>query len=470
MRSTFAPIGTLALALALASCGGGGSSNTPPASLPAPLPSASAIPAVNNVNGPTAPMTVSIKIPARSAASTSAARAAFAKYSKTPAFANARTMANTSPSASIRAAGKSLASQRRGPAYVSPDTYNMELVLTSGGSVAFDQFVYCGVSANTCTYTFTAPIGTNYVALLYLYDYNGGLLSAGETSGVTVAATGPNNVSITLNGLANYFDVEAVGANEFYQDASGAQSFAITVAPYDYDGYLITTPGTIMDNTFTAITSFSLTPTTLDINGFPIGDTDVTPTGSTSVAVNGTLGASQTYNFGGTGPEASIYWTAQPVTSGPALLTDSGSQYYVPTTSSNTTNTFTDYPVTLSWTNNPNNYSGFTVGPPAIVEIPTSTTANYGFGLSEIENGNAVPFAGNISFTLTGCAQAITTAPATASYSSLQSNVQLQLAPTIASSTCVVTATDNAASPRSATLGVQVDQSTLTIQSKARNH
>jgi len=83
-----------------------------------------------------------------------------------------------------------------------PDTYNMELVLTSGGSVAFDQFVYCGVSANTCTYTFTAPIGTNYGCFGSTSTTTTGACSRRAKPAASPSLHRPEQRQITLNGLA----------------------------------------------------------------------------------------------------------------------------------------------------------------------------------------------------------------------------------------------------------------------------
>jgi len=96
-----------------------------------------------------------------------------------------------------------------------------------------------------------------------------------------------------------------------------------------------------MDNTFTAITSFSLTPTTLDIN-VSHRRHGRHPDWVTSVAVTAPSGP-RNVHFGGTGPEASSILDCPAPDIRPRC--DGLRQPILrPDTSSNNHEHFTDYP------------------------------------------------------------------------------------------------------------------------------
>jgi hypothetical protein len=495
MRTTLVAIGAVGtLCLAVAACGGGGS-GTSPVAAPAPTMSAMVIAPVTNGSGTTSKMTVSITIPSRTSHPNATARAALiAKLGNRATDQHIRTMSNTSPSASIRAVGTQLLaagraytkSTGRAPEYVSPDTYYMELVLTSGATVAFDQPVQCQAQSNTCTATFNVPVGTNLTASLFLYDSCDYLLSAGATSNVTVTTSGPNNVNITLNGLVAYLEVEPQPqSTPFVGDPSQAQSnFPVTIIPVDADYQQILTPGTLIDNTFTSITSISVTPLTLDQNSNPVTNVDVTPSGSTSITVPANLTISQNYSYAGTGPESYIEWTASAVTSGsplvPNVASGPGGTGYTANAPQTGTSTEPVTLVLLTWTNplgypittqtgSPNFTQTWNYGNPTTAQIEFPSLLEAGPGSLGV-NDSLPGYNGTITFTDNGQCSGVISYPTPMPYSTLQSSPYVLLtAYTLVApeSGCTVTASDGIG--HSANLNVYYDNESLTIQGKARS-
>lgn len=487
MRTTFIALGAIGSlgAILAAGCGGGGSSSTPSTvSSPAPLSSINPNQGVNNFTGPSSQVTVSINVPARAPVSKAIRSKLHQLYGPRSLDKNVRSMANTSPTASIRAAGLQQdrwsqgVFQRTGrdPSFVSNATTFMEFVLTDvNNNVLVDQTGGC--TTGNCTHTFTVPIGTSYTATLYLYDNCDFLLSAGSVGNVSVVAGVNPGLTITLNGVVTYFDVETTGATTpFLADPSGAQSFNVTVTPLDVDfnGHTtVTTPGVLIDSTFTQITSVNLA---LDPTA-----TDVTPAGTTSVPVPPNLILAPTaYSFSGTGTETQVMWTATPVTTGVPIV-PSFNTWGSPQTTAARTLTITDNAPTLTWTN-PNNYP-LASGDPQFaatsatnwnVEFPLQTNSNsYTFGLNE----NATVGFTSITLSAANCgispvivASYNPAVPGTYLYSALSGGVQFTMGSTGPTSTCVVTATDDAVPARTATLSFFTDSSNLTIQSKTRKH
>lgn len=260
----------------LAGCGGGsGSGASSPVIVPATAPSAAAtsaaatqVPNVVSVagNGRTQKATIRFQLPQRPHASSSTARRTTARV---------RTMADTSPTAAVRAAAAQLAAGRK-PAYVSSSTENAEFVVTGGTPLAtIDE------TAQTCTQgqggggycsaVFDAPIGTGYSMTLYLYDYNYQLLSVGTLSNVTIVEGTANSLSFTLNGvvaaiqLSDDLPKDPTTGNEVLVggDTLGETTYNVWVsALLDADdntiNYAASVPGTVIDYTLAPIQSIAL--------------------------------------------------------------------------------------------------------------------------------------------------------------------------------------------------------------------
>ncbi len=506
MRTTFYTLGAAAvIGSVLTACGGGSSSSSQST---VPLPSSSIPPVVQGITptGPTAPMTITIAIP-QHVTTTAAAHALVSKrihalYGAKSSDSRIRTMANTSPSASIRQAGAQLEKSAkqielktgRSPEYVSPGTYYMELVMSSGATNVSDQTAYCSVSSNQCSATFNVPVGTGFTAALYLYDDCDYLLSAGAASNVTIVSGSNAPLTITLNPVVAYFDVTATATTPFIADPSQAQTFNVSVTPLDAEYYnnsqqnVVTTPGVLVDSTFHQITSVTLALS----SAYP----DVTPSGPQTLnvpvlaqnSINTYTFPTTSYTFGGTGTEGSVVWTATPNTVGSPIVPTNERGPYSDGTPSPGTNvgslSITDNPVALSWTN-PQGYPQSS-GDPVIASQGTGTnvtywsaefpnpanTSTYTFGLNE-----NIPFSGNITLSDNGqCVSSVVSSytPTLGTYPFSQLNTSPYVLITMNSSSntaaCIVTATDDAATPRSTQLQIFVDSSTLTIQNKARAH
>jgi hypothetical protein len=508
MRSTFSTLGAAAiLGGVLTACGGGSST---PAQSTVPLPSSSIPPVVQGITptGPTAPMTISVAIPQRT--TTSAAHALVSKrihalYGAKSSDSRIRTMANTSPSATIRSAGVQLEQSAkqieqktgRSPEYVSPGTYYMEFVMASGATPVFDQTTTCSISSNQCSATFNVPVGSGFTAALYLYDDCDYLLSAGATSNVTVVTGSNPPLTLNLNPVVAYFDITSTASAPFVADTSEAQpSFNVSVTPLDAEYYntqtnnTVATPGVLMDSTFHQITSVTL--------ALQSPYSDVTPSAPQTLnvpvlaqnSINAYTFPTTAYAFAGTGTESSVVWTATPNTNGSPLVPNVETGPYGSGTPSPGTDigqlTIADNPIQLSWTN-VSGYPTGALGDPIFASQGTSAnttywsaefplpnnTSTYTFGLSE-----NIPFSGNIYLADNGnCVSSVVSSYAPAlggpyAFSVLDASPYVQITMNSSSNTsaCIVTATDDAATPRSSQLQLFVDSSTLTIQNKARAH
>lgn len=520
------------LAAALAACSGGGGGTTPalqgggtPQSVPTQF-------GVNNSSGPTGTMSVTVKIPQSAGRASSAAIARIhALYGPKHADAHIRSMANTGASSLVRAMGARInangtltESSRRGAQYVSPSTYWMEVVVTNSTNsqpAIVDDTFYC--SSTSCIGNVPVAVGTNYNVSLFLYDYECGyLLSAGTTSGVTVTASAsPVPVAITLNPVVDYFDVETSASTPFINDASEAQNFTITVTPLDANSYIETTPGVLLNSSFQQITAVSLT--------VPVGSGDLTSGATQTLTVPTLSNASPTpygmtstsYHFTGTSGASQITWEANPVASGSPIVPNvANGTYGEGYQTSASYGELDEYPLSvgLVWTNpegfpNPQGSPGYYPpgqapdGPYAPSPNPSGGPNDYNYipefwqvstnawalefpqlqdgqgtgalGVEEVANPTnspfPIPFVGTINFTDNGgCAGVFSyPSPGPVAYSSPDPTYGLVITGSAynfssPSSSCVVTATDNSAYTRSATLQVYYDTSSLTIQNKAR--
>jgi hypothetical protein len=485
MRTTFISLGALGtLAAFLTACGGGGSNATPasPVSAPAPVASINPNQTVNNFTGPTSKVTVSIKVPPRIQASAALRAKVLKKYGIKNADVHVRTMANTSPSAAIRAAGlqqNRWAAQEqkrtgRDPTFISGATQFLEFVLTDSlNNVLVDTTAGC--NSSTCSPTFTVPVGNGYNVTLYLYDSCNFLISAGTTTGVNVALGVTTPVNITLNGVVRFFDIANAASQPFVADPSASQIFNVSVTAFDADSQPITTPGVLLDYTFTQIASVTLAV-----------DTDATPAAPQTLTPQSDLSFLPTsYTLLGAGTESSVNWTATPVTTGgpivPSFNTVGGTGG-----TNNGSSGITVNPATLSWSNI-NNYGkpggpNFTgngqSGPTTLwsIEFPlANNSGTYAFALAE----NATAFAGNITLTDNGGCSGITSSylpalglPVTP-YQTLAALPYVRItmgSSAVSFAACVITATDDAPTPRSASLTIYTDQTSLTIQNKARTN
>jgi hypothetical protein len=521
MRNTLIALGAIgSLAAALAACGGGGSGTTPATLAPAAVPSGVPLPnTVSNFTGPSSRITVSIAIPQHTLASAAVKAKIQAQYGSRLNNARVRTMWNVSPSATMRTwaqAQNRLAyhyeqSTHRDPTFVSGYTGYMEFVLSDTNSdVLVDQTVQC--HDGTCTMSINAPVGSGFVASLYLYDYCGYLLSAGSTSNVAVT-TGTNPpLTILLDGVVYYFDLETTANTPLIDDVSQAQTFGVNIYPYDIDYENITTPGTLVDYTLTPITGVDLS----------VDQPDPHPTGTTLVAVPtavpspypsvAAITLSKSYTFAGTTNESgSVDFTAVPVTSGNPVTPNLYSYGYSYPTQASTKISLTALPVQLIWTNpagfpNPEGSPGYYVPSPSpsgntntfIPQFSQIATNIWAFEFPSLNNGQGggqlglqeiavqpssapipIPFGGSINLTDTLCSGVFSyPSPGPLAYPSpppsygLVFNVSaFNLAspnPGPSGTPCTVQATDNSVQARTAYLNVYYDSSSLTIQSRAR--
>jgi hypothetical protein len=470
-------------------------------------------------------MTVSITIPQRPHASAAVMAKLKSIYGKPSQNARTRSVWNTSPSSSIRAWGQALnrtakayqQSTGRVPDYISGSTEYAEFVLTDANNDVYvdDQF-NCTSGAGNCTATFNVPLGSGYVGDLYLYDYCGYLVSAGSAAVPTITATNSPSITVTLNGVVEYYDVEpnpnpsaSPGLSEpFIGDASQSQTFPVSVFPYDVDENTITTPGTLVDYTLTPITGINLA----------VDGSDTTPTGTSTLSVNPDLTiTSQTYTFKGKGSETSVNWSATPVTSGTPVASSNFAGYGGSTNNPRINNlSIAVDPVQLMWTNP----EGFPVPPgygnaqyntplpipsgqnyqlfqPDFAQVAQGTWAlefpqmNDGQGsgylglLEAVAPPSSAPypltsFTGNLNFTDNGyCAGVFNyPSPSPISYASPDPTYGLIItgsaynlsspSPGAGGTPCTVIVTDTSAQARQASLQVYYDSSSLTIQSHAR--
>jgi hypothetical protein len=495
------------LAALLTACGGGGGTASTPAVVTSPLAVASMSPSqsTSTFTGPTSTLSVTIQKPQLTAPSDVVRTRIRAMNGNKTSNPYIRTMATVSPTQSIRTAASQQnryaaaveQSTRRDPSYVSGATQYMEFVLTSttsGTTGIVDDVTSCPTNSTTCTATFTnIPVGGPYTASLFLYDTCPFLLSAGSSSNLLVAATNNPQLTINLSGVVAYFDV-TTNASQFVGDASGAQTgFTVSVTPEDADYNTITnlanTTAPMVDENLNAVTGVTLTPTENLNNGSYVTPTDVTPSAPQTVGLTSPVTvAPATYNFLGTGNESYIIWSAAAVTStSPIVATGAtgphGNGWSNSSGSATGSLNESVTGVLLNW-QNPNGYPIASSDPKF-----TNTSSGTGTTTSKLEfpgPNNAstitlglsenVAFTGNVTLSDDGSCAGIVSAyvPTLGAYpySQLSTSpyVQLQMGSSSAG-TCTLTATDNAATPRTATLNIAVDPtSTITIQNTARKH
>jgi hypothetical protein len=523
MRNTLIALGAVgSLAAALAACGGGGGGTAPalPASSGTPAAVAT-VAAVDHFTGPSTTMTVSINVPARAHASAAVLSKLKSIYGLPSANAHTRSIWNTSPSATVRSWGQALnraakayqQSTRRVPSYISGATNYAEFILSDANNdVLVDTTFSCTSGAGNCSATVGVPLGSGYTGSLFLYDYCGYLISAGSTAvpTITAAASPTPSITVTLNGVVEYVDVEPNPApstsppsEPFIDDASQSQTFPVGVFPYDVDGNTITTPGTLVDYTLTPITAFDLTV-----------DHDTTPSGTTALSVNADLTVpSQTYTFKGLGNETSVNWSVVAVTSGspvaPSFYSYGDAPY--PTYYGLS---IAALPVQLMWTNpagyptppGSNSYNNVPIPVPSngsndelyypqfgqigattwALEFPQPADPGGNIlGIQEVAvepsaAPNPIPFTGSINFTDNGLCNNVFfyPSPGPVAYSSPNPSYGLIIDvsggkfsspnPGPSANPCTVYATDNSVQQRSSALQVYFDEFTLTVQSHAR--
>lgn len=490
IRATFVGAGAAGiLAVILAACGGGGGgSSAPSATVAAPVtaPSMNPVQTNNFFTGPSSQVSVSIKLPARNG--TAAMRAKLKAQYGGSILNNPhlRTMANTSPTASLRALGKqeSVYAQQvqkstgRKPDYVSGYVDTLEFVLSSGATVLVDDTIGC--SEGQCTGTFTVPVGSNYTVTIYVYDTCPFLLAAGVSpSPVTIAAGYNTPLTITLNPLAAYFYISP-STSSVIADPSEAQNINVSGWAYDADGDQLTTPGVLLDSNFYQITGF-----TMGTDG-----PDVSLVSNNPAPVNGDLSYGPfTFAFAGTGTESQIDFTATEINNGTPYVPDfytAGSPDGTDTTTStvNFGDSVADNPVQLIWTG-PTSYTmaaadapQFTtidgIGSPGSVsvtqlELPTlNESGTVTMGLS----ATAPNYSGNVTLTDNGnCTNVAGYTTGAQSYQTIASNLVLTTynvgSPV---NNCTITATVDNAGSQEAALNVYYDQTNLTITNKARKH
>ncbi len=490
MRTSLIAFGAAgALAALLAACGGGGGgSSTAPALQASPAAVASINPSqtVNNFTGPSSKMTITINVPPRVQASLALRQKVAKLYGTKNSDARVRSMANVSPSATIRAAGlqqnryAAQVQQRTGrdPTFISGSTEFLEFVLTdSNNNILVDSTSGC--STGSCTNSYTVPVGTGFTVSLFLYDDCNFLIGAGALTNQTVSAGLNNPVTVTINGVVRYFQVTSSVSN-LLSDPSGAEPVPVTITAYDEDNDPIATPGVLLDSTFRQITSVSLN----------VDAADTTPTGTTSITVPTNLMSAQTYAYAGTGGDTGIDWTATAVASGNPIVPNVFNTFngvpdqtsYVASLNIGVT------PPQLVWTD-PAGYP-LVLGDPQLIpdpvnpsgpgftdwllEFPNPTnTGTFTVGLNE----NVPGFAGNITLTDNGACGGTYSgfsppSPGPYAFSVLEAPpyVQIAMNSSGASTACMITAQDDAVPPRTANLLIYTDQTNFVIQNKARKH
>ena len=274
----------------------------------------------------------------------------------------------------------------------------------------------------------------------------------------------PSMFNITLNGVVTYFNIVSDNTGPFLDDPGSPPVMNVNVYPADEYGDTITTPGILLDNTFTQIGSVSLSV-----------DTDTTPSALQTLAVNTDLSFGPiAYTYQGATQEPSINFTATEVPTGGPLVPSFYSYGYLAGTNSGSLAIGTT-PTSLNWTN-PNGYSG-TGGAPltnlpsatGTVQFPLATNAGtYTFGLAD----TSTTFGTNITLTAPACGGVTSSyAPGLGSqtYTSLSSGTyfQITMGSASATSSCVITASDGV---NTATLHLYTDQSSIVISGKARKN
>jgi len=488
MRTTFIAAGTLvSLGVILAACSGGGGSSSAPSTVASPVAVASMNPTQvnNNFTGPSSPLTVSIKVPARTAPPAALTAQLNALYGMKHNDAHLRMMSNTSPTASLRAlgmqqhiyAGQVEASTRRDPTFISGATQFMEFIISSGATVLVDDTSSCNQSS--CTATFQVPVGSNYTATLYLYDDCEFLIAAGSVNNLTVTAGNNSPLSITLNGVVAYFNLTPSVGSFIADSTESNNNVTFTAVARDWDEDVITTPGVLIDSNFHQITGLTVTQNAADVTSASAVTMPVLP--------NLSFGTSTpAFSFAGTGSEPSVTFTATEVAGTqlvPVLYNPANGS---PASTNPGTVTLTDYPVAVSWANNPTTpypISGevdgpaFTASTPAVLEFPTLSQASGVYtGSGSVALGltsNAPNYTGNVTITDNGsCTGVVTYPPASTPYQTFAASPYVVLTTYnlgSAESACALTATVDATGQTSV-LRVDYDSSSVTIQNKVRSH
>jgi hypothetical protein len=192
------------------------------------------------------------------------------------------------------------------------------------------------------------------------------------------------------------------------------------------------------------------------------------------------------FSFAGTGSEPSVTFTATEVAGTqlvPVLYNPANGS---PASTNPGTVTLTDYPVAVSWANNPTTpypISGevdgpaFTASTPAVLEFPTLSQASGVYtGSGSVALGltsNAPNYTGNVTITDNGsCTGVVTYPPASTPYQTFAASPYVVLTTYnlgSAESACALTATVDATGQTSV-LRVDYDSSSVTIQNKVRSH
>jgi hypothetical protein len=273
------------------------------------------------------------------------------------------------------------------------------------------------------------------------------------------------------------FNINSDNTGPFLDDPGSPQTMNLNISPVDEQGDSLSTPGVLLDSTFTQIGSISLSV-----------DTDTTPTAPTALNPQ-TLNPNPdlsfgpaTYVFNGAFSEANITFTATEVATGGPLVPSFYSQGSLAATQSGTL-AITMTPTALQWTN-PSGYPSLASDPltnmgtialptpqtTATAQFPLATNAGtYTFGLVD----TSTTFGGTIALSAVGCGVVTSLyAPAlgpSVSYASLSSGsyFQITMGSAGATNSCVITASDGT---NTATLSLYTDQSSIVISGKARKH
>lgn len=457
---------TTCLGLLLTACGGGGGTTTAPAAIPAPTTPASSSPVqeINNFTGPSSKMSISFKIPSK--APSQAQRAQLTSVRATKAVsALRRTIANTSPSAALRALGQ------KKPAFISPQTYVVEFVLTdSSNNVQVDDSTNC--YQLECSMTFDAPVGTGFTGTLYLYNTSYYLVGAGTYTPISVTLGNTTTVPLTVNGLVAYIAIQLSNNGPFLDDPGTQPTFTVTPVAEDYNENVITTPGVLIDSNLYQIGTVTLS---VDTDTLPSAPQTLTPQADLSF-----LPVSYTYQ--GETQESSINFTA--------TANETGASPYVPVLytwddpypTQVGSNSISITPTSLNWTNQ----GGYPVvqGDPTFnneggggnytyydLEFPLGTNSGtYTLGLTD----NSTTFGGNITISdNSGCTggsgvvASYSPALGSTAYTLLSGSpfFQITMGSSGATNTCVIIATDGT---NTSQLNIYTDSSSLTIQSKIK--
>jgi len=413
MRSSRTAVCAIVASALLAACGGGG--GQPSSTLPASTSAGNGT-TTKAASGPTAPLTVTVKIPNR-----------------------------TASSAAVRAAA---ANARRSPKYVSPGTQSMTVTTLPSSTSAS---VNC-TTGPTCTLSLAA-VATDTSINVTLYDSSSIPLSIGTTA-IALTAGVPSTVSLTLDGVTPAFTLTAAVSQLV---VNYPQSFTATTEFPDYSLAMIGTIGNVVDTSDNVIVNGT---------GAPINVSNSSTDGTVSVApptfnAGPPYSLTQTVTYSGVGPASSPIDVYASQTNGIGEQSNALSLPVVSPLTLTTSDTTYQFIAPLPPAVAAPNYTAEFVNLAALSPSLT-VTANYG-ALAALPTTLT---ATSDTCTSGGYISGLTTGPFTLSTAPVTFNI-VATSPT-GTLGCTISLQDNAAAPNSLTLQLFIDNAQVIIQGKKR--